>query len=209
MNENEIKYRKQILEFGKLIYDKGYNVSIDGNISIRLSENEILITPTCSRIGFIPFDELVVIDYDGNLIRGNKKPTSEYLLHTNIYKERSDVNAVIHVHAPNCIALSLANIDIENQLYITVAPIPTTDFAMPSSPESYEKLKLFIQKYNWAILRRHGVVTYESDLLSAFLRLEGMELLAKILISALSISKPEPLSEEIKMKLLKFWNINN
>jgi len=209
MNENEIKYREQILEFGKLIYDKGYNVSIDGNISIRLSETEILITPTCSRIGFIPFDDLVVIDYNGNLIRGNKKPTSEYLLHTNIYKERSDVNAVIHVHAPNCIALSLANIDIEKKLYITVAPIPTTDFAMPSSPESFEKLKPFIQKFNWAILRRHGVVTYESDLLGAFLRLEGMEHLAKILISAFSISNPEPLSEEIKIKLLKFWNINN
>ena len=148
MNENEIKYREQILEFGKLIYDKGYNVSIDGNISIRLSETEILITPTCSRIGFIPFDDLVVIDYNGNLIRGNKKPTSEYLLHTNIYKERSDVNAVIHVHAPNCIALSLANIDIEKKLYITVAPIPTTDFAMPSSPESFEKLKSVLSDYS-------------------------------------------------------------
>jgi L-fuculose-phosphate aldolase len=209
MNENEKRCREQILEFGKLIYDKGYNVSIDGNMSIRLSENEILITPTCSRIGFISFEDLVVIDYDGNLIRGTKKPTSEFLLHTNIYKNRSDINAVIHTHAPNCLALSLADIDIEKELYITVAPIPTTDFAMPSSPESFEKLKPFIKNYNWAILRRHGVVAYESDLLGAFLRLEGMEHLAKVLISAFNITKPQPLSEKIKRKLLKFWNINN
>jgi L-fuculose-phosphate aldolase len=201
------KSKNQIIEVGKLIYQKGYNVSIDGNISIRLSDKEILITATCSRIGFLSHEDLVVIDYDGNLIEGKKKPTSEYLLHTNIYLNREDINAVIHVHAPNCIALSMTDIDTMNNLYIAVAPIPITEFAMPSSPESFLKLQPFLLKYNWAIFRRHGIVAYEKDMLGAFLRLEGMEHFAKIMLLALSVDLPEPLSDEIKSRLLKFWNI--
>ena len=89
-----------------------------------------------------------------------------------------------------------------------MAPIPITEYAMPSSLESFEKLKPFLYDYNWAILKRHGVVTYEKDLLAAFLRLEGMEHFAKILISALSVDKGiKPLNNEIKNKLLNFFGI--
>lgn len=187
------------------MYDKGYNVSIDGNISCRLSNSEILITSTGARLGFLTNEDFSVIDLQANLLRG-KKFTSEYDLHLNIYKVREDINAVIHAHAPNCIALSCLNIDILNNIYITVASIPITEFGLPSSRESFEKLKPFVKDYNWAILKRHGAVTFEKDLLGAFLRLEGMEHFAKILISAMNVQKQlEPLPIEVKEKLEKFW----
>jgi len=199
--------KNEIIETGKLMYQKGYNVSIDGNISIRLSDRELLITASGTRLGFLTEDDIVVTDYDGNLLKGSKKATSEKVLHTQIYKERTDVNAVIHAHAPYSVALSMLDIDVENNLYATVAPIPITDFALPSSEESYLKIKPFIKNYNWSILQRHGIVAYEKDLLGAFLRLEGMEHFAKILLSALSVKEVKPLSDENKNKLLKFWGI--
>jgi len=198
---------KEIIETGKLMYQKGYNVSIDGNISVRLSDKELLITATGSRLGFLTEDDIVVTDYEGNLLEGNKKATSEKILHLGIYRDRDDVNAVIHAHAPYSVALSMLDIDIENNLYAAVAPIPITEFAMPSSEESYLNMKPYIKDYNWGILRRHGVVTYEKDLLGAFLRLEGMEHLAKILTYSFSVRDVKPLSVEIKEKLLKFWGI--
>jgi L-fuculose-phosphate aldolase len=197
----------EIIETGKLMYQKGYNVSIDGNISIRLSEKELLITASGTRLGFLTEKDIVVTDYDGNPLIEGKKATSEKILHTAIYKERADVNAVIHAHAPYSVALSMLDIDIENNLYATVAPIPVTKFAMPSSEESYLNMKPFIKDYNWGILQRHGVVTYEKDLLGAFLRLEGMEHLAKILIYAFSVKDIKPLSADDKNRLLKFWGI--
>jgi L-fuculose-phosphate aldolase len=210
MQYEEAKMQREvneIIETGKLMYQKGYNVSIDGNISIRLSDKELLITASGSRLGFLTEDDIVITDYEGNLLKGNKKATSERVLHTQIYKERTDINAVIHAHAPHSIALSMLDIDIENNMYATVAPIPITKFAMPSSEESYLNMKPFIQNYNWGILQRHGVVTYEKDLLGAFLRLEGMEHLAKILIYAFSVKKIEPLSTADKNKLLKSWGL--
>lgn len=201
------KIKQEIIETGKLMYQKGYNVSIDGNISVRLPGKELMITATGTRLGFLTEEDIVVTDYDGNLLHGTKRATSEKVLHTQIYKERDDVNAVIHAHAPYCVALSMLDIDIENTLYATVSPIPITEFAMPSSEESYLKMKSFIKDYNWGILQRHGVVAYEKDLLGAFLRLEGMEHYAKMLIYAFSVKEPNPLSEEYKDKLMRFWGL--
>ena len=201
------KLKQDIIETGKLMYQKGYNVSIDGNISVRLSDKELLFTATGARLGFLTENDIVVTDYDGNLLNGSRKATSEKILHLEIYKERDDVNAVIHAHAPYSVALSMLDIDIENNLYATVAPIPITEFAMPSSNESYLKMKPYIKEYNWGILRRHGVVAYEKDLLAAFLRIEGMEHLAKTLIYAFSVGDVKPLSVESKENLLKFWGI--
>ena len=198
----------EIKEISKLMYEKSYNVSIDGNISVRISENKILVTASGSRLGFLKDNDIVEVDINGNILNGNKKPTSELPLHTNIYKNRKDINAIIHAHAPNSIALSLIDIDIKNDLYINMAPIPITEYAMPSSIESFEKLRPFLYDYNWVILKRHGVVTYEKDLLSAFLRLEGMEHFAKIMTTALSINqKISPLDNNIKNELLTFFGI--
>ena len=197
----------QICDIGRRIYASGFVAANDGNISVRISDRELLLTATGARLGFLTEGDIVMTDYDGKLLEGGRDATSEKILHLEIYRERNDVNAVIHAHAPYSVALSMLDIDIENNLYATVAPIPITEFAMPSSKESYLNMKPYIKEYNWGILRRHGVVAYEKDLLGAFLRLEGMEHLAKMLIYAVSAGDVKPLSVEIKEKLLKFWDI--
>ncbi len=204
----EMLKRNEIANVCHLIYQKGYNASIDGNISYRLSSKEILITPSGIHKGFIKPEDIIVIDYDGNVIRGKGKATSEFRLHIMILKKRPDINCVIHMHCPNCIAASLAGIEM-NDIYITGAPVPITDFAMPSSAESPEKIEKFVMDYNWAILRRHGAVAFDKDLWSAFLRLEGMEHIAKILLLAHSCGNIIPLDDEKKKRLLRFFNMEN
>lgn len=200
--------REDLTRICHLIYANGYNVSIDGNLSHRLDDGNILITPSGSHNGFIRPEDFIVIDQQGNKIRGEGKRTSEYLLHTEIYRERPDINSVIHVHSPNALAASLAGIDLM-RTYITVAPVPTTSYARISSEQTSEVIRPYLNNYNWAILPRHGAVTWADTLWNAFLRLEGLEHYAKVMMTANSVTSAQPLSDEKVDELLKLWDLEH
>ncbi|MHA1882804.1 MAG: class II aldolase/adducin family protein, partial [Candidatus Thorarchaeota archaeon] len=164
--------------------------------------------PSGSHNGFIEPEEFVIIDIDGNVISGEGTRTSEYKLHVEIYKKREDINAIIHVHSPYALAASLVGLDLM-KTYIAAAPVPTTEYARISSDQSPIVIRPYIKKFNWAILPRHGVVTWADTLWNAFLRLEGLEHYAKIMMIARSVDKVSPLPEERVRELLKFWNLEH
>ncbi len=200
--------RREIVRVARLIYERGYNVSIDGNISVRLSARELLMTPSGQHNGFLRPEDLVVVDPAGALIRGTGRPTSEYRLHTALYRRLPRIRCVIHVHSPFAVAASLAGIDLA-KTWITVAPVPTTQYARISSAESPRVLEPFMDDYNWAILPRHGTVAWADSLWSAFLRVEGLEHCAKILLSARAAGPIEPLPEHRRLELLTFWGLEH
>lgn len=204
--KEEIDARIELVRIGKLIYERGYNVSIDGNLSYRLSDNTILMTPSGCHKGFMSQETLIVTDIDGNLIRGSSKPSSEYRLHAKIYKNRKDIRSVIHTHSSHALAATLAGIDL-HKTYITMAPVPTTEYARIASEQSAEVLEPFIEKYNWAIIPRHGVVAWSDTIWNTFLRIESIEHYAKTLILANSVRSVEPMSESDRNALLKLWGI--
>jgi L-fuculose-phosphate aldolase len=204
----EWRARAEIVRIARLIYERGYNVSIDGNISVRLSDDEILMTPSAHHNGFLRPEELVVVDPGGRMLRGEGRPTSEYRLHTALYARRRDIGCVIHVHSPFAVAASLAGIDLATT-WISTAPVPTTAYARISSPESPAALEPFIDDYNWAILPRHGTVAWSGDLWSAFLRIEGLEHCAKIVMTARAAGPIEPLPEDRRLELLTFWGLEH
>lgn len=198
----------EIIKMGKLLYDKGYNAGKDGNISVRLDSGHILITTSGALLGFLTEDDFVVIDNDGNWVGNNKKPSSESVMHLGVYDERPDVNAVIHAHAPYCISISMFDIDTENEIYaVSSGPIPITETALPSTIESWEKIKPFVKDRSKAILRRHGAVSWGKDLMTAFVKLEETEHFAKSLVNALSVKNVNPVDKETKQKLFKLWGI--
>ena len=199
--------KQNIIKFGKLIYEKCYNAGKDGNISVRLDAEHILITASGALLGFLSEDDLIVVDNDGNPIeQGSKKPSSEITMHTGIYRERPDINAIIHAHAPYCISLSMLDIDTENNLYaVSAGPVPITETALPSTADSWEKIKPFVKKRSKAILRRHGAVAWGKDLMTAFVKLEETEHFAKSLVNALSVKEIRPVEDEIKQKLFELW----
>lgn len=202
--KQEKKARKNITNVSHLLYKKSYNVSLDGNISTRLNDKEILITPSRTHKGFIKSFELLVMDYSGNLLRGVGDVSSEYRLHTAIYKNCPDVNSIIHAHTPYATACSLAGIDLTN-LYITQPPIPTTKFVHPSSPEVAEEVLKYISDYKAVILNRHGLVVWGLDIWEAFSGLEQVEHTSEIVLNAFSTGQLSPIDEESSKHLKELF----
>lgn len=209
MNFETLSPAEKIMAIGKLIYDKGYNAGKDGNISIRIDSERILITTSGALLGFLSEKDLVLVDNNGKMIDANgKKPSSEVILHMGIYKERPDVNAVIHAHAPFCISLSMLDIDTENDIYaVSAGPLPITEIALPSTSDSFEKIKPFVKNRSKAILRRHGAVSWGKDLMTAFVKLEETEHFAKSLVNALAVKDIQPVPEEIRQELFDLWGM--
>src|SRR4051812_1503196 len=97
---NDRKLKEQICEIGRRVYNKGFAAANDGNISIRVGENEVLCSPTLICKGFMPPDALCAVDMRGNQIAGKRKRTSEILLPLAIMTARPDVKAVVHCPPP-------------------------------------------------------------------------------------------------------------
>lgn len=205
--KSEDELRKEIVSVCRKLHQYGYNTSIDGNVSVRLDEGLMLITPSGCSMNLVESQDIVLSDMDGMALDGGK-PSVEYRLHTAIYDQRPDVNAVIHVHPTYSLALSLFDIDLLNDTYITVSPIPITEYARIGSAEVAVVIDPYIERYNWAILRRHGSVAWEGDLQSAYHRIEGMEHLCKVLLTAMAAGKPEPVNKFARKELLDMWGLD-
>ncbi|MCK6572208.1 class II aldolase/adducin family protein [Myxococcota bacterium] len=204
----ETEARLELTRISHLLYERNYNVSIDGNVSYRLDDGTLLVTPTGAHLGFIRPEDFVVMDSDGRLLRGSISPTSEYRLHVDVHRQRPDCRCVVHVHSPYALAASLAGIDL-HKTYVTVAPIPTTPYARISSPETPAVLGSYLKDYNWAIIPRHGVVTWADTPWNAFLRVEGLEHCAKIVVSAQAAGTIEPMSPQQRSELLGLWGLEH
>lgn len=204
----EWQARHELTRVSHLLYERGYNVSIDGNVSWRLDDGTLLITPTGAHLGFVRPQDLVVTRPDGSLLRGTRPPTSEYRLHVEIHRTRPDCRCVVHAHAPHAIAASLAGINLL-ETFVTVAPVPTTEYARISSEQSPTVLRPYMQEYNWAILPRHGVVAWATSAWDAFLRVEGLEHYAKIVMAARACGPIEPMTPDQRIELLTFWGLEH
>lgn len=204
-----IKAAEEIIQIGKLIYGKGYNAGKDGNISVRLDPQHILITKSGALLGFLTKEDCIAIDNNGNVFDNTKgKPSTETIMHTGIYHERPDVKAVIHAHAPYCISLSMLNLDTEKDLYaVSCGSIPITKIALPSTEESWEKIQPFVKSHSKAILKRHGAVSWGKDLMTAFVKLEETEHFAKSLVNAMAVKSVSPIDQETKLRLFKNWKL--
>ena len=181
----ESKARKLIIEIGKLLYERSYVVSSDGNVSIRLDENRVLATPTMTCKGRMTEDGLAITDMDGKALN-DKKASSELAMHLLIYKMRPDIKAVCHAHPPNGTAFAVAGLAIDqpilSEVILTLGCVPLTTYGTPSTDELTESMKPFVEHHNALLMANHGAVAYGEDLWQAFDRLETLEHTAKIAI---------------------------
>ena len=111
--QNTHRIKQDICEIGRRIYAKGFAAANDGNITVRVSDNVVLCTPTMHSKGFLKPDDIATVDMTGKQVAGRKKRSSEALLHLEIYKQRSDVKSVVHCHPPHAVALTVAEIDMQ------------------------------------------------------------------------------------------------
>jgi len=204
MNESEL--RREIVKIGHKLYERGYVVATDGNISARLDDGRLIFTPTGKCKGELQEDELVVMhpSDDYSEFAGL---TSEAPMHLEVYQQRQDVKAVIHSHPPYTVALNLAGIDLKwnllPELILTLGEVPTTPFATPCTPEGAEAIRELIKDHNAIVLYRHGALTVGTNLEEAFHRLERLEFAAKVIYLAHTLAEPEPLTGEQEEKILE------
>ena len=194
--------KKEIVKFGKLLYDKDLTSATSGNISVKVGE-KIYITATGTALGLLTEKDVVEIDMNGNEFNSNEKASSEKYMHLKIYKQRPDINAIIHCHSPFLTAFAACRKELsepivaENILYF--GKIPVADYAMPSSIELTNNTAKKFEKYDTVLMANHGVVAGAKDLLNAFYKIETAENYAKTCVYSKIIGEQVILpKEEIK-----------
>lgn len=202
---DETTARKLIVEIGKLLYDRSYVVSSDGNVSYRLDENTVLATPTMTCKGRMTEDCLALTDMDGKPL-SDKRASSELAMHLLIYKMRPDIKAVCHAHPPHGTAFAVAGLAIDepilSEVILTLGCVPLTEYGTPSTSELTEAMKPFVANHNALLMANHGAVAYGADLWQAFDRLETLEHTAKIAILARALGGANDLPPDAIEKLV-------
>src|SRR5688572_7184631 len=202
---DELTARREIVNVGKLLYERSYVVSSDGNISVRLDDGRIVATPTMICKGRMSEDSLAVTDANGKPLT-DRKPSSELQMHLLIYRERPDVKAVCHAHPPHGTAFAVAGLAIDqpilSEVILTLGCVPLASYGTPSTEELTREMQPFVQHHNALLMANHGAVAYGTDLWQAFDRLETLEHTAKIAILSRMLGGSKNLPADAIEKLI-------
>ena len=189
------------------MYRRGFITALSGNLSTRLPNGNILVTPAGPHKGFLSPEALIEVNLEADILSGLEglRATSELPMHLEIYQKRPDVGAAIHAHPVACIALSLVGITLERpvipEAVVLLGEVPTTAYATPSSDENRAAISELIRDHDAIILAHHGSLTLGRDLQEAYYRLETLEHTAQILALAHQLGEPRQLSKEAVKKL--------
>ncbi len=214
MNAHKIK--QDICDIGRRIYNKGFAAANDGNISVRISENEVLCTPTMQSKGFLKPEDIATIDMTGKQIAGRKKRSSEALLHLEIYKNRSDVKSVVHCHPPHATAFAIAREPIPQcvlpEVEVFLGDVPITKYETPGGQEFADTIIPFVKKTNVIVLANHGTVSFGEDVEKAYWWTEILDAYCRMLMLARQLGQvsffPEDKEREL-LSLKKEWGFTD
>ncbi len=188
LNEYEIK--KMICDVGKRIYDRNMVAANDGNISVKLNDNEFLCTPTGVSKGFMTPEYICKVDAQGNVIQANKgfKPSSEIKMHMRVYAKRPDVGAVVHAHPTFATSFAIAGIPLTQPIMpeavIALGCVPIAPYGTPSTMEIPDAVEPYLEHFDAVLLESHGALTWSTDLMAAYMKMESVEFYAELLYKA-------------------------
>lgn len=196
-HSHEAKLRRDLCEAGRRMYVQGFAAGSDGNLSTRLDSERILITPSGFSKGHLEPEQLVTIDLDGRLIpsyhpaRRHLRPSSEMNMHLEAYRQRPDVQAVIHAHPPMAIACTVVGLGLDRcvlpEVIYHLGSIPTAPYATPGTPEGAEAVRDLVKHHDALMVDRHGSLTLGADIYQALMRLEWIEQAARIMLAASAV----------------------
>jgi L-fuculose-phosphate aldolase len=199
----ESTLRADIVEVGRRMYARGYTASNDGNISLRLGADRLLMTPKGVCKGFMTPDMMCITDLEGKKLQGDRDPSSEMLMHLEVYRQRSDVQAVVHAHPPTATGFAVAGIPLTRavlaEVLATLGGIPIAEYATPSTQELPAAVRKYIKAHDGMLLANHGALTVGSDVYAAYYKMETIEHFAKISLVARLLGRENLISrEEVK-----------
>jgi L-fuculose-phosphate aldolase len=196
------RLRLDIVEVGRRLWTRGFVASNDGNISVRVGPDRLLMTPANVSKGFMAPEMMVVTDLDGTLVSGapGRKPSSEIKMHLVAYRERPDIGAVVHAHPPLSTGFAVAGIPLDRavlaEVVTTLGSIPIADYATPSTPALAESVAPYVRAHDGLLLANHGALALGTDLFAAYYKMETIEHFAKISLVARILGRENLLSRE-------------
>jgi L-fuculose-phosphate aldolase len=198
---------RELVKFGKRLYARGLVAATDGNLSVRLDNASIIITPTGVSKGAMRPADMVVVDLNGRKLSGARNASSEMDMHLTIYRMRSDIKAIVHAHPCTATAFASAGIAFEEPLcseaVITLGCVPLAPYAAPGSAQLGKSLEPFIEGHDAILMANHGVVTYGNELCRAYMMMEAVEHYARIVLTARQLGAAQWLSRDDTTKLLQ------
>ena len=199
-NINEIK--DQICDVCHKMWQLGWVAANDGNVSVRLEDGRILATPTGMSKSFITPEKLVLLDPEGNVLEAAEglPPCSEIKMHLRCYDKRDDVMSVIHAHPPGATGFAVAYNMIED--VAVIGAVPLTPYGTPSTVEVPNAIEPYLEAHDVMLLENHGALAVGSDVITAFYRMESLELWAKITINAVILGGSHDISRDNIQKLI-------
>ena len=192
--------RDGIVEVGRRLYARGYTASNDGNISVRLDAGRLLMTPKSVCKGFMTADMMVITDLEGRKLAGDRDPSSEMQMHLEVYRQRQDVQAVVHAHPPTATGFAVAGIPLTRavlaEVVTTLGSIPIAEYGTPSTAELPEAVRKYIKAHDGMLLANHGAVTCGNSVFNAHFKMETIEHFATISLVARLLGREHLLSRE-------------
>jgi len=203
---SERQHRHAIVQYGRRLHDNRFVAATDGNLSVRLDEHRLLVTPTCMSKGMMRPADMVIVDREGNRLAGKRRVSSEIGMHLLIYRLRPDVQGIVHAHPPTATGFAASGLDLNRPLVCEVVvglgSIPLARYGTPGTPELTDALEPLIPDHDAILMANHGVVTFGSSLENAYMKMETVEHFAKIALVTHLLGHEQPLGEKEVEKLV-------
>ncbi len=205
METRDLQYmelREQICDVCHKMWQLGWVAANDGNVSAKLEDGTFLATPTGISKSFITPEKLVHIDDKGNVLDGlsGYRPSSEIKMHLKCYEKRPDVGAAVHAHPPTATGYAVANKPLDDysmiETVIAIGSVPVTPYGTPSTDEVPKAIEPYLEDHDVMLLQNHGALAVGSDVITAYYRMETLELFAKISLNAHLLGGAKELSKE-------------
>lgn len=200
--QDEQTLREEICEIGRRMYARRMVAANDGNLSVRLSENEVLCTPTGVSKGFMKPEQLCKVDLTGKVLQMAEGfgPSSEGKMHLRVYQKRPDISAVVHAHpifATTFAVMGRAlDIPIMPEVIVNFGKVPLAPYGTPSTLEIPDAIEPYLADYEAILLESHGALTWAKDLMAAYMKMESVEFYAELLYRSMQLGGPRELSED-------------
>ena len=200
--QSEMDIKIEMCEIGKRVYNRGMVAANDGNLSVKLSDNEFLCTPTGVSKGFMTPEYICKVDAEGNVIEANEgfKPSSEIKMHMRVYKEREDVKAVVHAHPMYATTFAVCGLPLTEPIMpeavLSLGTVPLAKYGTPSTMEIPDAVSEYLPYYDAVLLENHGALSYADSLMGAYHKMESLEFYARLLYQAKMLGGPKELTDE-------------
>jgi L-fuculose-phosphate aldolase len=194
----EEQIKADIVEIGRRLWERGYVASNDGNISVRVDDHRLITTPKNVSKGFMTPDMMVVTDFEGKKLAGERDASSELKMHLQVYRDRPDARAVVHAHPPTATGFAVAGIPLDRavlaEVVTTLGSIPIAEYATPSTDELPIACSKYLKAHDGLLLANHGALAIGPDLFTAYHRMETIEHFAKISLVTRQLGRENLLS---------------